>query len=515
MYDFVDTTEYQAPGSMLPAEAMRFNGSWLENEIPGYRTLYVSGRESILAEITDQEVNTRDGNIYQRRRYKPRTLFVGYQLIAEDSEVFRRSYNKLNALMCTEEAQIVFADEWDKYFVGTIISVGEVPPGRNSVTAEIEIYCADPFKYSLEEQVVVASKTDTSAVFAFNYKGSYRTFPVLEAKMNGDNGFVSYLKKDNRILIGNEDELDGETRLFSESTVKDDFSNGPLSDWLLNNGGYFNFNAGYIETGTIEQTTTAKGNGIGVTDYGSGSVWHGPSITKIVPEDSSGAYCTGTFSLRWNHFFAAPNLTDRCVFQIVLTGYDDSGKKINIAGITLYRFSTGANNCEAVLFSNNKTLKKITFSRGTDNPISGTDVFQTDIRRALGDLITFGLPNGNYGFYVPEIAGIAVREISIFFGVYGDGTPGINQMISTELVVMNVPRLIDQPNLFSKDDEITADCRTGEILVNGNAALGYGDTANSWEKFYLSPGENYIECVCSPWAAELPDYKMRYREVFM
>lgn len=41
MYNFVDTTE-RYPGQNLPSEALMFNGSYLENVIPGYRTLYVS-----------------------------------------------------------------------------------------------------------------------------------------------------------------------------------------------------------------------------------------------------------------------------------------------------------------------------------------------------------------------------------------------------------------------------------------------------------------------------------------
>lgn len=42
MYNFVDTTE-RYPGQNLPSEALMFNGNYLENVIPGYRTLYVSG----------------------------------------------------------------------------------------------------------------------------------------------------------------------------------------------------------------------------------------------------------------------------------------------------------------------------------------------------------------------------------------------------------------------------------------------------------------------------------------
>ena len=55
MYNFVDTTE-RYPGQNLPSEALMFNGNYLENVIPGYRTLYVSGREIINTELTELEV---------------------------------------------------------------------------------------------------------------------------------------------------------------------------------------------------------------------------------------------------------------------------------------------------------------------------------------------------------------------------------------------------------------------------------------------------------------------------
>ena len=38
------------------------------------------------------------------------------------------------------------------YFIGTKAEVGEVTPGSNKVIGEIEFYCTDPFKYSMEEK---------------------------------------------------------------------------------------------------------------------------------------------------------------------------------------------------------------------------------------------------------------------------------------------------------------------------------------------------------------------------
>lgn len=48
-YKFIDVDD--AIESFLPAEAMSYNGVYLENEIEGYRTLNVSGRELMSASI--------------------------------------------------------------------------------------------------------------------------------------------------------------------------------------------------------------------------------------------------------------------------------------------------------------------------------------------------------------------------------------------------------------------------------------------------------------------------------
>lgn len=45
MYAFVNTVNSGIVGTNLPTEAMSYNGVYLENEIDGYRTLSVTGRE--------------------------------------------------------------------------------------------------------------------------------------------------------------------------------------------------------------------------------------------------------------------------------------------------------------------------------------------------------------------------------------------------------------------------------------------------------------------------------------
>lgn len=228
MYKFVDTTERQEE-QILPSEALNFNGVYFENVIPGYRTLYVSGREMIETEITDLDTEIMDGSRYRRKRYKPRTITVGYQLIAKSNAEFRNAYNKLNSLLDVAEAKLIFLDEPDKYYVGTKVNAGDVPHGRNAITAEIEFYCSDPFKYSVEEYEV-APTADDGTTFVVDYKGTYKAHPTFEAVMeNGENGFVGFVDQDKHILqFGNIEEEDGETYKENETLATlQDFFNAP------------------------------------------------------------------------------------------------------------------------------------------------------------------------------------------------------------------------------------------------------------------------------------------------
>lgn len=146
LYDFIDVTEVPS-GASLPAEAMSYNGIYIENEITGYRTLYVSGRELLVSELQTGEITGIDGARYLGRRRPVRTLKVRYQLIADTASEFREKFNKLNSLLRGEQVPIIFADEPDKYFIGTKTSNSEIEPGTNSVIGEIEITCTNPYKY--------------------------------------------------------------------------------------------------------------------------------------------------------------------------------------------------------------------------------------------------------------------------------------------------------------------------------------------------------------------------------
>lgn len=252
MYEFRDINE-TSEGDILPSEALQINGDFIEVLIPGYRTLNVSGREALSPELDYFETGSRDGVTLKSKRYPARTIIVKYQLIAESNEAFREAYNQLAAILNVEEAELIFNDEPDKFFTGTPSAIGEVPPGRNAVVGEFELFCADPFKYSVVEYE--AKPEPAYGSFLIDYRGTYKAYPTLEAEFyeedesknalvgHGDCGYVAFFNENRKIIqLGDPDETNTESYAKSQTLVNQKFNNetawGTIAEtnWATNVG---------------------------------------------------------------------------------------------------------------------------------------------------------------------------------------------------------------------------------------------------------------------------------------
>lgn len=253
MYNFVDTIEY-SEGALLPSESLQINGEYIENQITGYRTLSVSGREALSPDVMSYTSGTRDGSTLQYKRYPERIITVKYQLIAASNEEFRSAYNKLGQILDVQNAQLIFNDETDKYFIGTPCIIGEVEAGRNSVIGEFEILCTDPFKYSIyEKEAVVAYDEEGTMIdnsILIDYQGTYNCYPVLRAEMYkenevsedgeadveltgiGDCGYIAFFNEDEKIIqLGNPDEVDGDNSAYPKSQTLINNTYKSTSSW--------------------------------------------------------------------------------------------------------------------------------------------------------------------------------------------------------------------------------------------------------------------------------------------
>ena len=272
MYNFIDVNE-ASESVVLPSEALKINGEYIENLVSGYRTLNVAGREALSPEVASFTTGIRDGSRLKNKRYPERIITVTYQIIAESNEAFRAAYNQLGKVLNVKEAQLIFNDEADKFYIGTPCTVEEVEPGRNAVVGKFEILCTDPFKYSVIEYEATPS-LDSSGIF-IDYNGTYKSFPILEADFyketevaddgvtsvaltgNGDCGYVAFFNENEKIIqLGDPDEVDSESFAKSQTMMNQTFMGSTAwgttakNLWAVNAGNVLSNNI--IQEGNVE-----------------------------------------------------------------------------------------------------------------------------------------------------------------------------------------------------------------------------------------------------------------------
>lgn len=293
MYNFVDVNQ-TSEAVILPSEALCLNGEYIENLIPGYRTLTVEGREALSPELEYFSVGSSDGATHKSKRYPERIITITYQLIAKSSEDFREAYNQLGKILDVEEAELIFNDEPDKFFTGTPSHIGTVPPGKNAVVGTFEILCVDPFKYSLVEYEAEPSLDDSSILL--DYAGTYKAFPVLVADFcnedeasedgettqeltgSGDCGYVAFFNESEKIIqLGDPDEVDGENAFAKSQTLanstfktKNAWGTAAKSQWAVNSG--------ITSSAAVEQAGSV---GMGIASYSIPSTPKATSATLL------------------------------------------------------------------------------------------------------------------------------------------------------------------------------------------------------------------------------------------
>lgn len=160
MYEFIDIDGQQSVENVLPSAAMNFNGLFIENEIEGYRTLTVSGRESIGVELTSH--STQTGSLTTNKLLPSRTLVVKYLLKEQDNYSFQKKFKQLRKYLSSKsEVEIYFADEPDAFYFGQLSEMSEVPAETNFAVGTFSIHCDSPYKFGNLNQTNGSVTIDT------------------------------------------------------------------------------------------------------------------------------------------------------------------------------------------------------------------------------------------------------------------------------------------------------------------------------------------------------------------
>src|SRR5699024_3927604 len=138
--EFIQPTGWTSYTNELPSVAMELNGTIIENAIEGYRTLKVSGRETISNELVVESVH--EGGITLDSHLPSRSIQITYEMKAETNELFQEQYKALRKLLTTdEEVPIKFADEPYTVYFGRLNALEVPADDRNNVVSTFIIHC--------------------------------------------------------------------------------------------------------------------------------------------------------------------------------------------------------------------------------------------------------------------------------------------------------------------------------------------------------------------------------------
>lgn len=523
MYSFVDTTTAQGGSSNLPSEAMKYNGVYLEDEIPGYRTLYVQGRELMEAEVEDQEITGIDGSVYYGKTYPPRTITVGYQLIAEDNDAFRSAFNKMNKILHAEQVQIIFADETDKYFIGTKLGSESPDPGMNAIVSEFEIYCPDPRKYSTTLKEFTASVGDDGNLECeITNNGSLPACVNYEIINHQDNGYIGIVSESGVMEFGKREEADGENYKQNENLLfLDDFIEAP--DDI---DGYDGMHPHYGSNGTLTTKTWFEKQFLTLNTPGAITGFaNGGLRTVEIPADSEGNVGAKNFYAYFHLLFYACAMGQTAEMSIAFLTEDNK----LICGVNWHKGDIVGNSAYYDLVVHNPDAKPGDTMRGrvvkmytyqtnhihSQNPWYW-DWGHCDIKKEGAKIKFYYF--GNYPEYiVPEVENMVCKKIQIACKQVQNRSG--NKMMCMfgfdffRFSKLGVEKWKDVPNRYSAGSTVTIDGEYGKFYVNDMPKQE--DEILGTQYFKAPPGESTVSFHFSTWNTTKPTVKVKIREAWL
>lgn len=156
LYEFQDLKAKSTKVVLMP-EALTFGGVNIDEELAGYRTLNVSGRENFTRSVNTAN-STADGELFISSKIDTAELTIKYQLNADTIDEFNRRYTQLKYCLQGEEKPFYFADENEFVRYGTVTSLNNDTVGEINTTGTITIKMTDPFRHG---QLKTGSGTGT------------------------------------------------------------------------------------------------------------------------------------------------------------------------------------------------------------------------------------------------------------------------------------------------------------------------------------------------------------------
>lgn len=478
-------------------QRMRINGTYLEDTVPGYHTLEVTGRDSIEMDIDSVSFARVDGERYQGKRATVRTLTVRFVVEGYGPADFASKLAKLKTALKVTEAQLIFDDEPSMYWIGTPSKLDPEQIGPSACRGEIEITCSDPYKYGLVERSV-DFVDGTAEIY---YGGTEEQAPVFHVLNNAANGFISFSTGDDSIIFG-DDTDDGTTPADPDAFYEYVFETSGLPTagerWSFNDGVLPALSAAVGQTGTLGIRST--NHKLYAANFGTdNNSWHGPSISYHL----NGSKADWSITLYHRQEATANDQRGLCYLAL------STEEAQSIVACRFIKSTTSSMDAGVDIWINGVKKKTVGYSMAKNNSISGPGV--TTITKT-GGTIVFNFNGTSYRFTDASLAAVEAKVITLALMKW-KGTTYINTSHITGFRFTSKDESVEVHS-FWPGDTLEVDCGSASVKYNDSPAPSLGRIRNPWEAFKLKPGLNIITMSASEWTQTAPTGTVTYREVF-
>lgn len=151
IYEFGDL-EKRSTATPLPSEAIVFNGVSLDEQLPYYRTLNVSGRENFERSLNTVETSG-DGEFFLSSKLNANTITVTYTIETRNADEFNETFTNLKKFLLGEEVEFYFMDEPEYTRTGTVTKLENPTAGAFDVVGTFEISMSNPFRHGQRKTI--------------------------------------------------------------------------------------------------------------------------------------------------------------------------------------------------------------------------------------------------------------------------------------------------------------------------------------------------------------------------
>ena len=517
LYEFIDTNEMPDMTIRLPDEAVNINGVFLDNEINGFTTVTVSGRDSLSYDITSENAGSSGtGEFFLGKRLESRNLTINFKLVTSSASDLIAKFTTLKTHL-SGNLIVKFNDDINKYYKGTLSEIDNPPEGALTFVSSFEIYCADPICYSKNPKGPYTATKGADGRYSVTVvnEGNVNAPITMTATMNGENGYVGMYADYDITEIGNKEETDGvdyqQTETFLNTTT---FNEGNWSNW----SGTYTPDPRFDLSGTlaVSGATWQKGLRKATTGANTG-LFNGGCKVYTLPADSEGEVGAKNFYAWWDTLFLAGKMGQTAVQDIVFWSENEI-----IARWYVLKTDKNGNSAVARAFYGDgnggvKSVSKYNFSFKSSNLYKENSFSQNrgsmDFRKE-GEKLRFYYSGKYPEVRVPAFKDKKITRVSIALANVSkrDGNQYVthNAVKKFQIRKFKVDKWRDVPNRYSTGDVVKLTGADSKVYVNAMPKLT--EKVDGSSLFTIPPGETTIYFQCSDWCTIPPTYEIEFQE---